>query len=187
MNRLSSLFPLLIAALLAISAYWLQRTVNGERGRTTIASRGTPDTIIENFHINKFEADGTLSMSLEGPELKHFPSDDSAELTSPTVRFLRPQRKSEWRSDKAVVTEQGNNVLMTGRVKGIGSASNGEPMYFETESLTLRSHDEVASTNEALRVTQGRERIDAGSGEWDNINGLLKLKQVEATLEHRGP
>lgn len=184
MRRLPALFPILIAALLALATYWLQFVVSSERAAGLGNDRGDPDAIVERFHVDKFDVRGKLAMTLDADELKHFPKDDSADLMQPRVHFLATERDSTWRSDKARVTDHGDNIQMFDNVRGVRTAT---PTTLErvltTSEVTLLTRDEIAKITKPLTVTQGLTRIDAGSGEWNNIEGLLTLQQVDATFQ----
>ncbi|MEC5387023.1 LPS export ABC transporter periplasmic protein LptC [Uliginosibacterium sp. H3] len=184
MRRLPALLPIIVAALLALATYWLQFVVSSERPSGLGNDRGDPDAIVENFHVDKFDQQGKLAMVLEADELKHFPKDDSADLKQPRVRFLSAGRDSHWRSDKARVTERGDHIVLTENVRGVRVATAQSPeQVLTTTEVILLTDDEIAQIHQPLTVTQAGTRIDAASGEWNNIEGLLQLKQVDATLQ----
>ncbi|MDB5800398.1 MAG: lptC [Rhodocyclales bacterium] len=182
-RRLPALFPLLIVALLAVATYWLQFVVSNERTPNLGNDRGDPDTIIERFHVDKFDARGKLAMKLDADQLKHYPKDDSADLTQPRIRFLSGGRDSTWRSDKARVTERGDHIQLIDNVRGTRVATpTSAEQVLTTSEVALQTQDEIAHINKPLILTQGMTRIDAASGEWNNIEGLLNLTQVDATF-----
>jgi lipopolysaccharide export system protein LptC len=185
-KRLPALFPILIAALLALATYWLQFVVSNERPAGLGNDRGDPDTIIEHFHVDKFNVEGRLAMNLDADQLLHFPKDDSADLTNPRVRFLSNERDSHWSSDKGRVTEHGDHILLQDNVRGERAATSTAPEQLLTSSeAALQVNDEIARFDKPLTFTQGTSRIDAGAGEWNNIEGLLKLHQVDATFPRK--
>lgn len=182
-RRVPALFPLIIAALLALATYWLQFVVSNERSAGLGNDRGDPDTIVQRFHVDKFDVKGKLAMKLDADELKHFPTDDSADLLQPRVRFLSEGRNSTWRSDKARVTDRGDNIEMIDNVRGVRVATATSPeQVLVTSATTLLTRDEIARITKPLVFTQDGTRIEAASGEWNNITGLLKLTQVDATF-----
>lgn len=187
-RRIPALFPIFIAALLALATYWLQYVVSNERPGAAPNDRGDPDTIVEHFHVDKFDARGKLAMDLEATQLKHYPKDDSADMVQPRVRFLTEGRHSAWRGDKARITERGDVVVMTGNVRGVRAGAPGTAdQVLTTSELNLQTQDEVARIEKPLTFTQGTTRIDAAKGEWNNIDGLLKLRQVDATFQRNQP
>ena len=184
MQRFPALFPILIATLLALATYWLQFVVSNERPAGLGNDRGNPDAIVERFHVDKFDVQGKLAMTLDADELRHYPKDDSADLIKPRVHFLAAERDSTWRSDTARVTDRGDHIQMSGNVRGVRAAT---PTTLErvltTSEVTLLTRDEIAQLTKPLTMTQGLTRIDAASGEWNNIEGLLNLRQVDATIQ----
>jgi len=184
MRRLPALFPLFIAALLALATYWLQFVVSNERQSGLGNDRGDPDTIVERFHVDKFDEHGRLAMNLDADELRHYPKDDSADLTQARVRFHSAGRESTWRSDKARVTERGDRIQLMDNVRGVRVATpTSLEQVLTTTEATVTTRDEMVRFSSPLLVTQGTTHIEAASGEWDNIEGLLKLKQVDATFQ----
>jgi lipopolysaccharide export system protein LptC len=184
MRRLPALLPLLVAALLALATYWLQFVVSNERPAGLGNDRGDPDAIVEHFHVDKFDANGRLAMNLDADELRHYPKDDSADLKQPRVRFLSIGRDSNWRSDKARITERGDHIQLIDNVRGVREATAGVPeQVLTTSEVNLQTDNEIAYINKPLILTQGTTRIEAASGEWNNLEGLLQLKQVDATLQ----
>jgi lipopolysaccharide export system protein LptC len=184
MRRLPALFPLFVAALLALATYWLQFVVSNERPAGLGNDRGDPDTIVQHFHVDKFDEQGKLAMNLDADELRHYPKDDSADLTQPRVRFHSRGRDSTWRSERAHVTERGDRIQLIDKVRGVRVATPTSPeQVLTTDEVILLTRDETAQINKPLTVTQGSTRIDAASGEWNNIEGLLKLQQVDATFQ----
>jgi lipopolysaccharide export system protein LptC len=185
-RRLPALFPILVAALLALATYWLQFVVSNERPPNLGNDRGDPDTIVEHFHVDKFDARGRLSMKLDADELKHYPKDDSADLLQPRIHFLAIGHDSTWRSDKARITERGDHVQLLDNVRGVRAAAPGSPeQVLTTSEVALQTNDEIAHIDKPLTLTQGMTHIDAASGEWNNIEGLLKLTQVDATFQRK--
>jgi lipopolysaccharide export system protein LptC len=184
MKRLTTLIPVLIAALLALATYWLQFVVSNEHPAGLGNDRGDPDAIVEHFHVDKFNDKGRLAMSLDADELMHYPQDDSADLKQPRVRFVSPGRDSTWRSDKARVTERGDHIQLIDNVRGVRIGTDTIPdQVLTTSEANLRSDDEIVDINKPLVLTQDTTRINAAGGQWNNLDGLLRLRQVDATLE----
>lgn len=186
-SRLPS-FPLIIAAVLALSTWWLQYVVSYTRSTPNSGEHGMPDAIVENAHIDRFDAKGKLDMNITARTITHFPEDDSAELIVPVVRLIGNERDSQWRSEKAQISSGGDKVLLSGNVRGTRAAFADQPaMTLNTNALTLLTHDEIARTNEPVVIQRGASRIDASGLEWNNLEGTLVLQQVTTTLPNGKP
>ncbi|HSD39133.1 MAG TPA: LPS export ABC transporter periplasmic protein LptC [Rhodocyclaceae bacterium] len=184
MRRLPALLPLLIAALLALATYWLQFVVGNERPTGLGNDRGDPDAIVENFHVDKFDQTGRLAMTLDADELKHYPADDSADLKQPRVHFISVGRDSTWRSDKARITDRGDHIQLVDNVRGVRVATTDSvEQVLTTSEAKVLTDDEIVHIDKPLTMTQGAIRINAASGAWNNIDGSLQLKQVDAILQ----
>jgi lipopolysaccharide export system protein LptC len=183
MRRLSSLFPLFVVGLLAAASFWLQYVVQNERSPNLGNGRHDPDAIIEKFGMDRFDAYGHLQSTLVGTRLMHFPDNDMAEVLQPHIRFLDPARPSTWTSDRAIASNSTRKVVLLGNVRGERPSTIGEPeQVITTEELTLMPDDELATTDKPITLIRGQARIDAIGAKFDNINGLLTLQRVHATL-----
>ncbi|MDQ8021638.1 MAG: LPS export ABC transporter periplasmic protein LptC [Moraxellaceae bacterium] len=183
MKRLYTLFPLILAALLAAATFWLEQFVSGEAQPRPSLDRHDPDAIVEGFRVQRFNLDGSPQFILTAERGLHYPDDDTADLVAPRLRFTGTDAIMDWSADAAHLSDQSRIVELTGRVVGTKHNKDGSaPQTLVTERLTVLTDDEIARTDAPLTMTQGISRVDGVGGEWDNLNGLLKLNQARATL-----
>lgn len=184
MKRISSLFPLIIAALLAAASFWLEYVVRNETRSGLGKDRHDPDTIIENFKLERFDAGGALRSRMLASKLTHYPDDDTADIEAPSMSFIQEGRSTTFRSEHAVADNRQKSLLMIGKVRGERPASGDLPgQTLKTDELTVWTDDEIARTRHPVSFTHGNARLDGIGAEWNNITGLLKIQQhVRAVL-----
>lgn len=126
MNRLSSLFPLLLLAALASVTFWLDQAIQ-ESSRTAETERADPDVIVDNIVARRMDAAGNVKHTLYATRMTHFPADDS-------TRLLLPRFVSEASRAPVTITSK------TARV-----SSGGDDVYFEDDVVVTRAAYEERS------------------------------------------
>lgn len=189
MKRISTIFPLLIVALLAIATFWLEYVVSNETREGLGKDRHDPDSIITNFTVERFDTTGSLRSRLHADKLTHYPDDDTADIEAPRISFIQEARVTTFSSHHAVADNRKRTLLMLGNVRGDRVANTAqEAQTLTTDEMTIWTDDEIARTQLPIHFQQGRTRLDAIGAEWNNITGILQLNShVTATLPGKSP
>lgn len=184
MRRISTLFPLLIVALLAIATFWLEYVVSNEAREGLGKDRHDPDSIITNFTVERFDATGSLRSRMHANKLTHYPDDDTADIEAPRISFIQEARVTTFSSHNAVADNRQRTLLMVGKVRGERPAGlSHEAQSLTTDEMTVWTDDEIARTKLPVYFQQGQSRLEAIGAEWNNITGILQLNShVRATL-----
>src|SRR6187549_1675937 len=111
-ERLSSLFPLLLLILLAALTYWLDQVVQGPAVVPNALLRHDPDYVVDKLLATRMDINGRIKNTLYSVKLTHFPDDDTTDLEAP--RFI-----SYAKSAPVTITSKSGLV-----------SSNGENVYF---------------------------------------------------------
>jgi len=85
----SSYLPLLVMALLVLASWWLVK--NSPRSAGPAEERpvsSEPDYTMEQFALERFDAQGRLKLRIEGARLKHFPATDRIEIEDAQIRAI---------------------------------------------------------------------------------------------------
>lgn len=184
MKRLSSLFPLLIVALLAMASFWLEYVVRNENRPGLGNDRHDPDAIIHDFSVTRFDAEGKKRSSLNASKLTHFPDNDTAELVAPQISFLQEKRNTTFTSESGLADNLQRKVLLIGKVRGVTPASAEQTAQtLSTDELEVLIDEEIGHTPHPVHFTHGASELDGIGAEWNNISGQLKLlSHVRATI-----
>lgn len=160
----TNLFPLLLAGTLAALSYWLDLASRAPDLAQSGKLRHDPDTIVENFEVRRYDAQGTLQHTMIAERMIHYPDDDSAEVSAPRLIWHRPP-PTTLTAGKAHITSKGEHVELIDDVRITRAGPAGGPA---TTLLTARMDvwpdDEIAKTTTPVTITQGASRIHGEGG-----------------------
>jgi len=183
-KRLSHFFPVIIAGFLALSTYWLEFVVSNERPSGRPSNVLAPDAFVDQLELDRFDAHGRHQSHLTAEKMTHYGDSDTADLVQPRLLFSRDQRTLHVRSDRGHGINNTREIQLDGNVIGIRKIDNDpREQRLLTESLSVLTEDEIATTSAPVTMTQGATTIEGVGAEWNNADGTLKMHQVEATLQ----
>jgi len=170
-----SLFPLLLAGLLAGMTYWLDLA---SRAPAAIhgGSPDDPDYIIENFETRRYGPDGKLQHTLRAAELRHYPHGDRSVIIAPDLVYHRlpPTRIA---AREARMDGKGERIELIGDVRIVRAATRDKPAtVLTTQRLDVWPDEEVASNGEPVLIVQGQSRIDGSGLHADNKTAIYVLE-----------
>lgn len=176
MNRISAYFPLMIAALLAATTFWLERVVSNEIREGLGNKRHDPDLIVHHASIDRFDNQGKRISRITATQLQHYPDDDTADLIDPVITLTRDARPTVFTSKTAHADNASKVVVMRDSVRGNRAAGADSPMQtLETEELTVLTDDEIARTDKPVFMTQGASKLSGIGAEWNNLSGVFTI------------
>jgi lipopolysaccharide export system protein LptC len=186
-ETVSAYLPLLLMALLAVATWWLvQATPMPEEPRSAPLLAQDPDHTLLRFVLQRFAADGHLTLRLEGNEMRHFPDRRVYEVDEVRVRAIGDDGGLTLaRARQAVANDEGTEVELRGGAEVTHvDAGGGEPIEFRGEYLhafldtrRLRSHLPVT-------LVQGRSEIRAAGVEVDAVAKTAHLTgPLKATFD----
>lgn len=172
MNRLSSaFFPLTLLFALAALSWWLRSAVELPEEKHDGAVRHDPDYIIDQSELRKLDASGRLQYTLTSREIRHFPDDDTTDLTLPKLVSVGPSKPTlTMSSERAHVSEDGERVdLYENVVVHRAPTAKREAMRATMPQLTVLPDDEKAFTKSAVRITEGASVLTGVGMRIDNV------------------
>jgi lipopolysaccharide export system protein LptC len=185
MTRTAPWLPLGLLVLLVALTVWLNQLVQSGGMRNGGAERHDPDLIVENFTAHKLGPDGTVRYTLVARKMTHFPDDDSSLLEA--VRFVsddagkQPLRAT---SERGQLIDGGDKVVMEGSVVIHAEATPAAPAWrLTTPRLTLLPDENVAMSDEGVRVESSEGSLTAASFVLDTGTRIVKMKQIKATFQ----
>lgn len=188
-DRVSTLFPLLLILALAAASLWLERAVQAPERDRSGKSRHDPDFIAEDFGIVKMSAAGKPEYLLAARRMLHYPDDDTTSIVAPRLE----QRHANSapiviRADRGLVSEDGDDASFYGNVVVVRQAVKGQDeLRVQTEYLQVLPERDLARTDRAVTITQGRSRLSGTGMELNNKTRQLTLRsQVRGTF-HAAP
>jgi lipopolysaccharide export system protein LptC len=148
--------------ILALVSWWLRQGEEAPEGRHPSPPH-TPDYWVERLYARTMDTQGRPRRVIRAATMRHYPDDDSTELTRPEIDFLEPGRPPwQVRSDRGWVSPDGELVLLQGAVTIDRAGSRGVlPVHLETRDLRVRLKEEYAQTEASVHVVSGRHRVRA--------------------------
>lgn len=182
-----SLFPLAVLALMAALTFWLEAATRTAPTVDSSKSRHDPDFIVSDFTLKKISPQGKLLHVLDAREMRHFPDDDTTEVTQPKLLYLGGVLPLHLQSQRANLSKDGKTALLRDQVFGSRDAGRDTPlMTFATERLTVIPDDETAATDEFVTLTHGKSKSTGTGMDLDNKSRILTLhSHVKNTIEPR--
>lgn len=142
---------LLVAAVVSGWSAWKQRDVAEPEAVTS----DRPDYLMRDFEMISLDDEGKESMTLRAPEMHRNPKDQTFTIATPL--FLLPDNDGhhwEMRSQTAWVSPKGDEMRLSGDVKGISPNETAIPTTFDTQRLNVFPRRNLASTDAPVTITR---------------------------------
>ena len=134
---------LLVAAVLSGWSAWKQRDVP----EPDMSSVERSDYLMRDFEMISLDDQGKESMTLRAPEMQRSPKDETFTITTPL--FLLPDSEGqhwEMRAKSGWVSAKGDELRLTGDVRGTSPQQAEVPSTFDTQRLNVFPRRNLAST-----------------------------------------
>lgn len=171
-------FALIVLALLAALSLWIDRIVQPPAPKRDGSTRHDPDYIVNNFLINKTDADGEPLYSLSGADMRHYPDNDTTDVLKPIfLQFSAIKPTIRVQGDRGQISPNGENVYFMDNVKLVRAATpqKGE-LTLLTDFLHAMPNQGILKTDKPVTILQApRTVIHAIGMELDKKERTLKL------------
>jgi len=171
-------FPIALLALLAGLTLWVDRVVRPPQPKIDGSSRHDPDYILSNFNTVKTDQNGNPRHRLAATEMRHFPDDDTTQLTRPRfTQYSANKPFTQIEGQRGLVTSDGENVYFMDNVIIVRGATpqKGE-LTVQTDYMHIIPDKELAMTERPVLIKQAPDTVIHATGmEYDKKLGILKL------------
>jgi lipopolysaccharide export system protein LptC len=174
----SAYLPLLLMGALALATWWLvQNTPRLVDPSEPAAPRHEPNYLMERFTLQRYAADGTLRVKLQGAQMRHYPDTDTIEVDGVTINAYGPDgRVTTASAERAVANGDASELQLVGRAQVVYDAGNaGREIEFESEFLHLFTRTEQLRSHRPVRMQQGASVLTVGSLEYDHLARTARL------------
>jgi lipopolysaccharide export system protein LptC len=162
LQQATAYLPLLVMALLALFTWWLVKnapSLDEPRGAKPV--RSEPDYIMEGFTLQRYAADGTLAVQIQGAQMRHYPDVDRLDIdgvqlvaTAPDGTVTRATaRQASAKGDGSEVQLKGEAVV----VQEGGALS--APMEVRSEFLHAFLKTKQVRSHLPVRLRQGASEV----------------------------
>lgn len=173
-------FGLLLLTLLTALTFWVDRVVQPPPPKRDGSTRHDPDYIVNNFSSTRTDGFGNPRYDLAGTEMRHFPDDDSTELTRPHYTiYSQKKQTTQIFSDKGKVSANGENIYFVDNVKVLraGTAEKAE-MTLLTSYLHVTPDQDMAQTDRPVTILQAPHTVISATGmRYYKKDGILNLSK----------
>jgi lipopolysaccharide export system protein LptC len=179
LDAASAYLPVLLMGLLALGTWWLiKNTPVPGAERTAVAPRHEPDYSMTNFLVQRFSADGTMRVQIEGDMLRHYPDTDTLEIDNARIRAIAPDsRVTIATAKRALSNGDASEVQLLGAAQVVREAvPSDEAIEFRSEFLHAFLTTERVRSHLPVTVKRGATEVRADGMEYDNLARVVELK-----------
>jgi lipopolysaccharide export system protein LptC len=177
-DALTAYLPLLLMVLLALGTWWLvKNSPQAPRPAGVRAPTGEPDYTLRGFGLQRFAADGSLQLTVEGRQLHHFPDSDRVEIEE--VRLTTaggPSPATVATARRARANGKATEVELLGGAQVRSRTADGQVLEIDSEYLRVQTPQQRISTTKPVELRVGTQVLKAGGLVWDHEAKLLELK-----------
>jgi len=198
LDRLVAWSPVLLLGALAALTYWLDAQVQAPAVHRDGSSRHDPDLFLTDFKAVTFDSRGLPRESLTAASARHFPDDDSAEVTDPKLSLTEPDHpKMTITADSGVIAGDREHGDFKGHVKVLrdadpAPAQPGEtpsgPVTLTTSLLHVDTQEARVTTDQPVTIEEPRGIIQGRGLQFDNKAKRVRIEShVSGTLSPQQP
>lgn len=156
---------------------------------------GFPQIYMKQVQTREFDTEGKLNVELTTPEITFYQPDiegpsarDYTLIDAPKMIFYNTQNGTPWRLSATNGRSEANNALI--RLLGDVVIQQNSPsqglMRVTTDELLVRTREQFAETDKAVKMRSAKGQIDALGMDADLAQSRLQLKsQVKAVYDPR--
>ena len=183
--RITNLLPIILMLFLAALTLWLRIAVEAPERSGNGHLRHDPDAIIDNFTVTRLNEQGVVQYTLAANRMLHFADDDSTELAAPRVAKLGAGPTVTITAERGTVTRDGEEAFFHGNVVVVRAATpEREELRMRTEYLHVLPEKNMARTDRAVTITEGRSVLSGVGMEFDeNARRFALLSQVRGRFD----
>lgn len=178
-DAISTYLPLLLMGLLALGTWWLvKNTPVLEAARADLPPTSEPDYEMNNFVIQRFAADGSIQVRVEGRRMHHYPLTDTLEIDGVRIHAVgRDGRVITASADRALANADASEVQLLGKAHVVRHMEGRDAQTeFHSEFLHFFQTTERVRSHLPVTVRRGSSEFRADAVEYDNLAQVIELR-----------
>jgi lipopolysaccharide export system protein LptC len=176
-EAIAGFLPLLLMAALALATWWLVK--NAPRPVAPVVAdtpRSEPDTVMQRFALERFDADGRLALRIEGEQMRHYPDIDRIEIDAVRIRALAPDgRVTEAHAERALAAGDGSEAQLLGGAEVASTDAAGVELLMRGEFLHAFFVTQQVRSHLPVQVRHGSTEMRAAGLHYDHVAQRLDL------------
>lgn len=171
--------PVVLMALLAASTWWLVKNSMpaGEAGAAA-PLKHEPDYEMHRFSVQRYNADGSMRVRLEGDVLRHYPDTDTLEIDHVRLHAVssRDGRVTTAVARRAVSNGEATEIELFGGAEIVREPLNGdEAMHFLGEYLHAFLDEDRLLSDQPVTMRKGNTEMKADGMEYTHADGVVRF------------
>ncbi|NGM86689.1 LPS export ABC transporter periplasmic protein LptC [Parapusillimonas sp. SGNA-6] len=177
-ERAPALIAVVLLIALVIGTWWAadyaQRAIAIDPPRRITHE---PDSWASDFVMVRSDPAGMAINRLEGTHMRHFPDDDSYEVTKAKAIGQQPNSPiTVGTSDTAIMDQSGARIVMQGNAHVVRLPSGDDPaLDVKSERLTIMPDEDVVFTDMPALVVNGKSTMNGKGMRYDNRTRQLQV------------
>jgi lipopolysaccharide export system protein LptC len=179
LDAISTYLPLLLMGLLALGTWWLVKNTPVPEGtRPSAAPTEEPDYEMRNFVIQRFTADGSIRIRMEGRRLHHYPITNTLEIDGLRLHSVsRDGRVTSASADRALANADATEVQLLGKAQVLREGGDRDGQTdFRSEFLHFFQATERVRSHLPVTVRRGASEFRADAVEYDHLAQVIELR-----------
>lgn len=183
--RVSNLLPLVLVLFLAALTLWLRIAGEAPGKNGSGPHRHDPDAIVDKFTVTRLDEWGVALYTLTANRMLHYADDDTTELAAPQVIKRGKGPTITITAERGTLTRDGEQAFFHGNVQVVRAATpEREELRVHTDYLHVLAEKNIARTDRAVTLTEGRSVLSAVGMEFDeNARRLTLFSRVRGHFD----
>jgi lipopolysaccharide export system protein LptC len=168
----------MLMGLLALGTWWLvKNSPTSSPNRTPAPLRHVADYTMERFTLQRYDATGRLTVSIEGEHLRHFPDTDQLEVDTVHVRAVEADgRVSLATARQGIISGDGSSAQLLGGAHVSTTDTTGQPVDFEGEHLLADLKARTLLSDRPVKIRRSRSEITAEGASYVEATGIVLMQ-----------
>ena len=180
----SAYLPLVLMGILALGTWWLVKNTPLPQGPTEpVPLRHEPDYQMQQFDVQRFDADGSLRMRISGNEMRHYPDTDTLEIDAVLLHSTNADGAILIaKAERGISNADGSELQLQGgaRVQRFVRDPQGvmvaaPQVDIQGEFVQIFVARERLSSNQPVLISYPGGTVRADSLDYDNLKGVLNI------------
>lgn len=174
---------MMVLLLLSTFSFWASRSQDNQGLQPVAGLDPELDYVLRDFELQFFDEAGKPALNMRAPVLRNDPKLQLGTIDHPVVRLNQADAEWDLTADMATVTSDKEHVELLGQVHvRRNEPLSGNWVEIDTREVRIEVTPQTASTDQPVRISDGRNRVDAVGLELDMKTKTYKLKnQVKAS------
>jgi len=181
------LFPLLIALLLAVLSYALERAVR-DAPLEPEPRRHDPDYVVEHLVLTVYAMDGSVEARASADKMMHYPDNGTTDIIAPRAALSKPgEPRYTGRAARGAIADDGEELFLYDDVVVVREADATRPeARLETQFLHVVGGRALARSDRKVVLREGgRELIGRGMEFHHESRQFILRERVRGRFEAR--